>query len=185
MRKVRWRCWSPDSRPELHHPCWALLETKLTPGPLHIFLCLFWPRKCRTEEGQHLSKWQSLSPLLSFLSLQPLQTFSFQMDVSWHCLQIPFLCPSCAQAQLRSCYFLDAVLHELSFPLITVTHCGAVWRKQIPLRYPSKWSSLWASFNVINQNYPFLFVFTIWPGSTKENYICIYLNITLISLIQT
>lgn len=96
------------------------------------------------------------------------------------------LCPSHARSPPRCCSCLDVLFlsRDPSFPLITVeqavTHCRADWRKQMSLRYPSKWPSPWASCSVINQKYPFLFVFTIWPGSTKGNYICIHLNITVI-----
>lgn len=74
-------------------------------------------------------------------------------------LPVPFTCSGTAGKLLR----LEVVLllHESSFPLITVTGSGANWRKQIPLRCASKWSSPWASVRVINQSYPVLLVFTI------------------------
>lgn len=136
------------------------------------------------EESWHLSKWHHLTPSLSLLSC--LWSHSRTFSSKWMFPGINCKYPFHALPMLRQswavvtdpewfCSCMSQVFYSLL--LFTVGQTG----EADTLEIPSKWPSPWAAFNSINQNYPFLFVSAIWPVSTKENYICVYLNTAVIS----
>lgn len=89
-------------------------------------------------------------------------------------LSMPFPCSGRAEQLL-----LTQSGFGLAWAKFSTHFCYSLWgtlEKADTLELPSKWPSPWAAFSLINQKYPFIFVSTIWPASTKENYICVYLN---------
>lgn len=97
---------SLDSRPD------NKLEIGPDPQRLHILLCLFWLWRCRAEEIWLLSKWHSLTPLLTLILVLELpQAFPIQMDIPWYR-------PSCALHVLRHSW--EAVTSRGGFALARV-----------------------------------------------------------------